>query len=98
MTHYLLSTVLSEENGVLSRSESTGKPVQVAGHLLPQVESDDPPINVQQRLAVAERLGRFEHPEGERGLIRTGLVRNWHVPWMVRGELDEEPVPGVSFV
>src|SRR4051812_41990290 len=74
------------------------EPLQVAGHILHQVEPDDPPINIQQRLAATERLGRLEHPEGERGLIRlvrVGMPRRWSALYLCSLALDYAMIPAV---
>ena len=62
------------------------------------METDDPASSVEERLAVAQGLSIYEHPEAQRRPGLAGLAGDSGVARMVGGELHEQPVTGVALV
>ncbi len=72
--------------------------VYPVGRVSFEVETDHPASGLKQCLAIPQRLGLFQHPEGDRRRVLPGFVRYRRVPFVIRGDLDEEPVSGVALV
>lgn len=84
-----------------SRLQTIGEAPYRAGRVAvfaTEVEPEHPPTRFLQCLKVAEGLRRHERPEGERGVIRPRLIRDWGVLRRIGGELQEQPVPAVALV
>src|SRR5690606_2837297 len=71
---------------------------QQGGHVAIQLEADDTPPGLAQRLSVAQRLGHFERAEGYGRLVGAWFIRNGQVAQRRSDKLDEEAVAAISLV
>ncbi len=80
---------------MLQRGRQAG---QSGDQVTVQVEADHTAPRLVERPAVTQGLGRAQHAKGQGRLGRAGLVGDTGVAAVVRQELDEQAVAGITLV
>ncbi len=86
---YIIVDVTNVLRGSELARQCRGDLVECAVNVFANVKPEHPPMNVQQGLAIAERLRHLQHAKRDRRCILTGLVRDRQVGLGVRDDLDE---------